>query len=154
MGRLSARAISYLLLTYVLVSCLYVLFILLAFPLARAVLSRQPAISVHSIPENWRNDQIFWRYNTDSILTSSTGRQYAISESLFLGKAFDHSMRPSKVVPFYFKAVGTKSNGEFQREDITILTIVTSNRFSVLAKLVKRYQGKVNFISPLPLKLK
>ncbi|KAG8825562.1 hypothetical protein FRB91_001033 [Serendipita sp. 411] len=53
-------------------------------------------------------------------------------------------MRPSKVVPFYFKAVGTKSNGEFQREDITILTIVTSNRFSVLAKLVKRYQGPIS----------
>ncbi|KAG8815733.1 hypothetical protein FRC17_000600, partial [Serendipita sp. 399] len=53
-------------------------------------------------------------------------------------------MRPSKVVPFYFKAAGTNANGEFLKEDITILTIVTSNRFSTLAKLVKRYQGPIS----------
>ncbi|KAG8799059.1 hypothetical protein FRC17_007236, partial [Serendipita sp. 399] len=53
-------------------------------------------------------------------------------------------MRPSEVVPFYFKAAGTNTNGEFLKEDITILTIVTSNRFSTLAKLVKRYQGPIS----------
>lgn len=60
----------------------------------------------------------------------------SMSEELFLTKAFANSMRPSKIVPFYYRATGG-----FDREDITITTLITSNRFQAFARLVERYQG-------------
>lgn len=59
-----------------------------------------------------------------------------VSEDLFLSKAFSQSMHPSKIVPFFYRAAG-----DFDREDITITTLVTSNRFKVFAELVENYQG-------------
>jgi hypothetical protein len=72
-----------------------------------------------------------------------TGTQHAIftpimmSEDLFLSKAFAQSMRPSKIIPFFYRAFG-----EFDKEDITLTTLVTSNRFKVFARLVENYQGE------------
>jgi glycosyltransferase-like protein LARGE len=62
----------------------------------------------------------------------------AMSEDLFLSKAFAGAMRPSKIVPFFYRATGG-----FDKEDITITTLVTSNRFQVFAGLVERYPGEV-----------
>lgn len=62
----------------------------------------------------------------------------AMSEDLFLSKAFAGAMRPSKIVPFFYRATGV-----FDKEDITITTLVTSNRFQVFAGLVERYPGEV-----------
>lgn len=61
---------------------------------------------------------------------------FTMSEDLFLSKAFSNSLRPSKIVPFFYRATGC-----FDRSDITITTLITSNRFSVFAGLVARYQG-------------
>ncbi|KAJ7717827.1 glycosyltransferase family 49 protein [Mycena maculata] len=62
-----------------------------------------------------------------------------MSEDLFLSKAFATSMSPSKIVPFFYRATGT-----FEKEDITITTLVTSNRFQVFARLVERYPGPIS----------
>jgi hypothetical protein len=60
-----------------------------------------------------------------------------MSEDLFLSKAFAQSMHPSKIVPFFYRA-----SGEFDKEDITLTTLVTSDRFKVFAQLVENYQGE------------
>lgn len=57
-------------------------------------------------------------------------------EDFFLSKAFGESLQPTKVVPYYYKA-----SADFAQEDITITTLVTSNRLKVLANLVEHYQG-------------
>ena len=60
----------------------------------------------------------------------------AMSESLFLSKAFAGSMHPMKTFPYFYKASET-----FDEDDITITTLVTPNRFEVLRKLALRYEG-------------
>ncbi|KAH9813314.1 family 49 glycosyltransferase [Melampsora americana] len=65
-------------------------------------------------------------------------------EDFFLSKAFSDALGPSKVVPYYYRAIGPHSNGEFDQKDITITTLVTSNRFKVFAKLVEHYQGPIS----------
>jgi glycosyltransferase-like protein LARGE len=73
--------------------------------------------------------------------TSSNKSQHAIAmmEDLFLSKAFAQSMQPNKIVPFFYKATG-----DFDKEDITITTLITRNRFKVFARLVQEYQGERN----------
>ncbi|KAK0212512.1 glycosyltransferase family 49 protein [Desarmillaria ectypa] len=62
-----------------------------------------------------------------------------MDEDFFLSKAFSSSLHPSKIVPFFYRA-----SGHFDREDITITTIITSNRFHVFARLVERYRGPIS----------
>lgn len=59
-----------------------------------------------------------------------------MDEGILLSKLFSNSLRPSKIIPFYYRATGP-----VDREDITVATIVTSNRFKVFARLVERYKG-------------
>ncbi|KAH7927477.1 glycosyltransferase family 49 protein, partial [Leucogyrophana mollusca] len=60
-------------------------------------------------------------------------------EELFLSKAFSQSLHPSKIIPYYYRATGA-----FEDDDITVTTLVTSNRFKVFAELVQRYQGPIS----------
>ncbi|KAF8653335.1 hypothetical protein AX16_004035 [Volvariella volvacea WC 439] len=62
-----------------------------------------------------------------------------IDEDLFLSKAFLNSMRPSQIVPYYYRATGNSS-----KDDITITTLITSNRFAAFSRLVDRYQGPIS----------
>ncbi|KZS88238.1 hypothetical protein SISNIDRAFT_446050 [Sistotremastrum niveocremeum HHB9708] len=62
---------------------------------------------------------------------------------------------PSKIAPFYYKAAYDSS---LLPQDITITTLVTQNRFNVLANLAERYQGPISaaihipsYPSPIPL---
>lgn len=71
---------------------------------------------------------------------------YMVDEKTMLSKTFASSMRPSNVIPYFYRASGT-----FKRDDITITTLVTSNRFEVLARLVKKYKGPLDFASFLAL---
>ncbi|KAG5639472.1 hypothetical protein H0H81_001594 [Sphagnurus paluster] len=59
-----------------------------------------------------------------------------IDEELSLSKAFSTSMRPSKIIPYFYRALGN-----FDNEDITITTLVTSSRLQAFGRLVERYQG-------------
>lgn len=56
---------------------------------------------------------------------------------IFQSKAFSGAMGPSNIHPYYYKATKNIKN-----EDISISTIVTSDRFPVLSRLASRYQGK------------
>jgi hypothetical protein len=59
-----------------------------------------------------------------------------MNESIFLSKAFSGSMRPSKILPYFYRA-----SGQFDHNDITIATLITSNRFQVFKRLIQRYKG-------------
>ena len=86
------------------------------------------------------NDAIQWvpsDFTTEHMKPEHTNlTPMMMSEDLFLSKAFSHSMSPSKIIPFFYRAVG-----EFDKEDITLTTLVTSNRFKVFAQLAENYQG-------------
>lgn len=66
----------------------------------------------------------------------------ALPESLFLSKAFSNSMHPMKIVPFFYRGHQT-----FDDADITVTTLVTTNRLHVLEKLAARYQGASRLLS-------
>ncbi|ORZ10662.1 glycosyl-transferase for dystroglycan-domain-containing protein [Lobosporangium transversale] len=48
-------------------------------------------------------------------------------------------MQPSKVIPYYFRAEGV-----FDKEEVTITTLITENRFGVFTKLVRNYRGPIS----------
>jgi hypothetical protein len=95
----------------------------------------------------WGNDSIDWHPVTSPLAHRNPSRGKALSafhqepmpmeEDFFLSKAFGESLQPSKVIPYFYRATT-----EFDPEDITITTLVTSNRFKVLAALVERYRGE------------
>ncbi|KAF9039460.1 glycosyltransferase family 49 protein [Hymenopellis radicata] len=62
-----------------------------------------------------------------------------MSESLFVSKAFSSSYTPSTIIPYFYRA-----SQDFEKEDITITTLITSDRFQVFARLVERYQGPIS----------
>jgi len=72
--------------------------------------------------------------------TSSTTSKTIISEDLFLSLSFSSSLQPSKVIPYYYRAKAP-DRFDFSKEDITITTLVTGNRFTVFQRLVERYRG-------------
>lgn len=61
----------------------------------------------------------------------------SMDQDLFLSKAFSNSMRPSKIIPYFYRATG-----DFDRDDVTITTLITSNRFQVFSRLVEKYEGE------------
>ena len=77
------------------------------------------------------DDLLYWP-NSSPVSPSTI----PIREETFLSRAFSQSMHPTKIIPFFYKASGPIDEG-----DVTITTLVTSNRFPVLRKLVDRYQG-------------
>ncbi|KAJ7647643.1 glycosyl-transferase for dystroglycan-domain-containing protein [Roridomyces roridus] len=87
------------------------------------------------------SDNVIHWTSSDFALRNGLGHENPISmpEDLFLSKLFATSMRPSKIVPFFYRATGS-----FDQEDITITTLVTSSRFQVLARLVERYPGPIS----------
>ncbi|CAG8434210.1 1753_t:CDS:2 [Ambispora gerdemannii] len=61
------------------------------------------------------------------------------TEEFFLSKVFSEALQPSQVIPYYYRA-----ETNFKAEDITITTLVTSNRFTVFNRLVTTYQGPIS----------
>lgn len=53
-----------------------------------------------------------------------------------LSRAFSRLMHPSKIIPYYYRATGY-----FERDDITLTTLISSDRFPVFRNLVQRYKG-------------
>ncbi|KAM0755802.1 hypothetical protein T439DRAFT_341402 [Meredithblackwellia eburnea MCA 4105] len=106
----------------------------------------------------WDLDQMHWHdpanalAHSDSASTSkpipphllaANREPVAISEDYFLSLSFSSSLQPSKVIPYYYRATAPDVPG-FNKEDITITTLVTSNRFKVFERLVDRYQGPIS----------
>lgn len=87
----------------------------------------------------WTPSQLVEKY---SVVENAAVLPITMTEDSFLSKAFSQSMRPSKIVPFFYRATGG-----FDKDDITITTLITSNRFKVFAQLVENYEGaSVRFV--------
>ncbi|KAG0201900.1 hypothetical protein BGX28_005413 [Mortierella sp. GBA30] len=65
--------------------------------------------------------------------------EHEIDEDAVLHKIFANTMQPSKVLPYYFKAVR-----EFDPESVTITTLITFDRYPIFSKLVTNYQGPIS----------
>jgi len=83
----------------------------------------------------WNKDVISWK--KPSSTSEDQNGSFSTPEDYFLSKAFGESLQPSKVIPYYYRATN-----EIPKEDITITTLVTSDRFKVLAALVQKYRGE------------
>jgi hypothetical protein len=55
-------------------------------------------------------------------------------------------MGPSNVIPYFYRA-----KGSFDSDDITVTTLITSNRFKVFARLVEKYRGLPPASSSFPI---
>jgi hypothetical protein len=99
----------------------------------------------------WDLDQMNWHHpsaalahsgppSSPSLYEDGPRTPTAISEDHFLSLSFSSSLQPSKVIPYYYRA-SDPDRVDFEKEDITITTLVTSNRFKVFERLVERYQG-------------
>lgn len=99
----------------------------------------------------WDQDEMHWFHpesNAAHAGPPSTPAPYedghkspvALSEDHFLSLSFGNALQPSKVIPYYYRA-SDPDRTDFNKEDITITTLVTSNRFEVFQRLVERYQG-------------
>ncbi|KAG6902366.1 hypothetical protein C0995_000928 [Termitomyces sp. Mi166 len=62
-----------------------------------------------------------------------------LDEELTLSKAFSTAMRPSKIIPYFYRA-----SNEFEPDDITVTTLVTSSRFGAFSRLIDRHQGPIS----------
>ncbi|CAG8636585.1 9053_t:CDS:2, partial [Racocetra fulgida] len=88
------------------------------------------------------NDLITIKSRNEPILeipSAKWGVYDSMTEEFFLSKAFSESMQPSHVIPYYFRA-----DNPPDEEDITITTLITSNRFPVFDRLVTNYQGPIS----------
>ncbi|KAF9386017.1 hypothetical protein CPB97_004206 [Podila verticillata] len=65
--------------------------------------------------------------------------EHEIEEDAVLHKVFANTMQPSKILPYYFKAVR-----EFDPEAVTITTLITFDRYPIFSKLVTNYQGPIS----------
>lgn len=100
----------------------------------------------------WDMDHMHWHHPSSPLAHSGPLSTYttfdnrepvSISEDHFLSLSFSSSLQPSKVIPYYYRASGP-DQPDFVKEDITITTLVTSNRFKVFERLVDNYQGPVS----------
>ena len=88
----------------------------------------------------WTEEPVYWRPSPKFFFKTSPRKPLSMTEQLFLNKAFSQSLQPTNVVPFYYRS-SKSSEKRPSYEDISIATLVTSNRFMVLAKLAHKYQG-------------
>jgi hypothetical protein len=89
----------------------------------------------------WVDEPVYWRPSQNFFFRTSPRRPFSMTEELFMNKAFSQSLQPTNIVPFYYRS-SKSSEKQPSYEDISIATLVTRNRFVVLAKLARKYQGK------------
>ncbi|GAA5834508.1 hypothetical protein JCM9279_004336 [Rhodotorula babjevae] len=106
---------------------------------------------------DWDKDQMIWHPPAADLAHSgpladeaalaaygsTPGEHRTLSEDEFLSLSFGSSLQPSKVIPYYYRA-SDPDRVDFNKDDITITTLVTSNRFTVFERLVERYRGPVS----------
>ncbi|KAF5320991.1 hypothetical protein D9619_001957 [Psilocybe cf. subviscida] len=98
--------------------------------------------SFSSVPDGPQNqDSLFTWPSTDFVLRHGLGHRVPvpINERVLLSKLFSGSMRPSNVIPYFYRATG-----RFDKRDVTIATLITSNRLEVFARLVEKYRGPIS----------
>jgi hypothetical protein len=67
---------------------------------------------------------------------SLSSRHPLVAWDPVLSRAFPRLMHPSRIIPYYYRATGS-----FERDDITVTTLISSDRFPVFRNLVRRYRG-------------
>jgi len=79
-----------------------------------------------------------WQHNNLADTTGTLGVDGMLSmeAGLVLSKAFATSMKPTKIIPYFYRA-----SGPFESEDVTVTSLITADRLHVFAGLVARYQG-------------
>jgi hypothetical protein len=89
--------------------------------------------------KNSAEEPLFSWTSSDVTLDHGLGLMVPVSvdRNIFLSKAFMNSMRPSNIKPYFYRA-----KGHFEGDDVTITTLITSNRFEVFPRLVEKYQGQ------------
>lgn len=88
----------------------------------------------------WAEEPVYWRPSPKFFFKTSPRRPLSMTEELLLNKAFSQSLQPTNIVPFYYRS-SKSSEKQPPYDDISIATLVTGNRFVVLAKLARKYQG-------------
>ncbi|GJE93019.1 glycosyltransferase family 49 protein [Phanerochaete sordida] len=96
-------------------------------------------------------DSLYWdlpalRSLTGALNDDAYAGAGSIQEGTLLSKAFAQALHPTELIPFYYKATGP-----IDASDVTITTLVTSNRYKVLKQLVERYQGPISVTIHIPL---
>ncbi|KAG0368007.1 hypothetical protein BGZ54_002863 [Gamsiella multidivaricata] len=79
---------------------------------------------------------------SQQVMKWGTGKDHSeheIEEDVMLHKVFANTMQPSKVLPYYFKAVR-----DFDPDSVTITTLITFDRYPIFSKLVTNYQGPIS----------
>ncbi|KAI0374565.1 hypothetical protein BV20DRAFT_961774 [Pilatotrama ljubarskyi] len=99
-------------------------------------------------PPGYASAEMFYLERLDIHRQVAVTPGYAVREETMLSKAFSEAMHPTRIIPFYFKATGS-----VHPDDVTITTLVTSNRFRVLKQLVERYRGPISVTIHIPLPL-
>ena len=67
---------------------------------------------------------------------SLSGHHSLVAWDPILSRAFPRLMHPSRIIPYYYRATGN-----FESDDITVTTLISSDRFPVFRNLVRRYKG-------------
>ncbi|KAK2463150.1 hypothetical protein APHAL10511_004805 [Amanita phalloides] len=102
-------------------------------PVQRQFLSSLEELRAYRGTINWSSSEIALAHHLGH------AQPIAMDEDLFLSKAFSNSLRPSKIIPYFFRARET-----FSTQDITITTLITRNRLKVFMRLVEQYQGPIS----------
>ena len=78
--------------------------------------------------KNTPEEPLFSWTSSDVTLDHGLGLMMPVSvdRNIFLSKAFMNSMRPSNIKPYFYRA-----KGHLEGDDVTITTLITSNRFEV-----------------------
>lgn len=140
------KLFKYLLITYAILSVIYTASYLVAtysgtshdfggfLPRARdahAESDQQESLSTHSKQQQQQQlgeHTVAW--------SNAHGAVQVLPENLIMSKVFSEAMGPSNMTPYFFRAKET-----FDKEDITMSTLVTRNRFLVLSRLASNYKG-------------
>jgi hypothetical protein len=76
---------------------------------------------------------------TKDLFTLRTSHSAVWNRALSESRLFSSSSKPTEVIAYYYRSLY-----EHEDEDVTITTIVTSNRFEALKCLVEQYQGRAS----------
>ncbi|KAI3635763.1 hypothetical protein MIR68_006401 [Amoeboaphelidium protococcarum] len=84
-------------------------------------------------------------YSSDSSVQVSGNPLHQLSDSILHSKLFQHALKPSSLTPYYLRMSYTP-----MMDDITITTLITIGRLTVLDQLVRKYHGPVSVTLHLP----
>lgn len=94
------------------------------------LLSPPPRITLPSKMTPQQAEEFLW-----SNFSLFTHRPLAAWDPV-ISRAFPRLMHPSRIIPYYYRATG-----DFESNDISVTTLISSDRFSVFQNLVQRYKG-------------